>query len=79
LIDALWESRLTPKDSTRLPTYTLVYGKEQENLIHMKLNALTYVVNIDYLEEFSPLQRRYNQPMQLEEQQNKALRKMSQR
>jgi hypothetical protein len=31
------------------------------------------------IEEVSPLQRRYDQLMQLEEQRNEALRKMSQR
>jgi hypothetical protein len=28
LIDALWASRLTPKDSTWHSLYTLVYGRE---------------------------------------------------
>ena len=47
--------------------------------IHLDLNALNYIVNIEYLEEVSPLQRRCNQLMQLGEQRNESLRKMSQR
>jgi hypothetical protein len=43
------------------------------------LNALTYVVNSEDIEEFSPLIRIYNHLIQLEEQRNEALRKMSQR
>jgi hypothetical protein len=68
LIDALWESRLTPKDSTGNSPYTLVYGKEARMPINLELNALTYVVNIEDVEEVSPLHRRYNQLMKLEEQ-----------
>jgi hypothetical protein len=79
LIDALWASRLTPKDNTGSSPYTLVYGKEAKIPIHLELNALTYIVNIEDLEEVSPLQRRYDQLMQLEEQRNEALRKMTQR
>jgi hypothetical protein len=79
LIDALWESRLTPKDSTGISPYTLVYGKEARMPINLELNALTYVVNIEDVEEVSPLHRRYNQLMKLEEQRVEALKKMNQR
>jgi hypothetical protein len=79
LIDALWASRLTPKDSTGLSPYTLVYGKEAKMPIHLELNALSYVVNSEDTKEISPLQRRYNQLMHMEEQRNEALRKINQR
>jgi transposase InsO family protein len=36
LTDALWESRMTPKDSTGVSPYALVYGKEEK--IHLVLN-----------------------------------------
>jgi hypothetical protein len=68
LTDALWESILTPKDSTRNSPYMLVYGKEARMPINLELNALTYVVNIEDAEEVSPLHRRYNQLIKLEEQ-----------
>jgi hypothetical protein len=47
--------------------------------IHLELNALTYVVNIEDIEKVSPLQRIYDQLMQLEEKKSEVLRKMSQR
>jgi hypothetical protein len=54
LIDALWASRLTPKYSTRFSPYTLLYGKEEKMLIHLELNALTYIVNIEYFKQSHP-------------------------
>ena len=63
LIDALWESRLTPKDSTGTSPYTLVYGKEARMSINLELNSLTYVVNIEDVEEVSHLHRIYNKVM----------------
>jgi hypothetical protein len=54
LIDALWASRLTPKDSTRNSPYTLVYGKEARMPINLELNVLTYAVNIEDVEEILP-------------------------
>jgi hypothetical protein len=56
----------------------LLYGKEDKISIHLDLNAMTYIANIEDLEEVSPFQRRYDQLMQLEEQINEALRKMTQ-
>jgi hypothetical protein len=78
LTDALWESRLTPKDSIGTSPYNLVYGKEARMPINLEINALTYAINIEYLEEVSPLQKRYNQLIKLEEQRNEALHKMNQ-
>ena len=68
LIDALWERKFTPNDSTEISPYTLVYGKEARIPINIELKSLTYVVNIEDVEEVSPLHRRYNQLMKLEEQ-----------
>jgi transposase InsO family protein len=56
LIDALWESRMTPKDTTGMSLYTLVYGKEAKMPISLELNALTFVVNTEGAEDFSPMQ-----------------------
>jgi hypothetical protein len=46
LMDALWASKLTPKDSTGTSPYSWVYGKEAKMPINLEINALTYVVNI---------------------------------
>jgi len=46
--------------------------------IHLELNALTYDVNIGDVEQVSPLQRRHDQLMKLEEKRSEALRKMIQ-
>jgi ATP-dependent exoDNAse (exonuclease V) alpha subunit len=48
-------------------------------LIHLELNALTYVVNVGDIEQVPPLLRRYDQLVHLEEQRSEELRKMSQR
>jgi len=73
LTDALWESRTTPKDSTGMSPYTLVYGKELKIPISLTLNALTYKVNTEDTEEISPIQRRINRLLKLEEELSKAL------
>jgi hypothetical protein len=51
---------MTPKDSTRMSPYILVYGKEEKMSISLKLNALISVVNIEDMEDSSPIQRRIN-------------------
>jgi hypothetical protein len=53
-----------------------VYGKEIGMPINMELNSLTYIVNIEDVEDVSPLHRRYNHLMILEEQQVEALKEM---
>jgi hypothetical protein len=58
LIDALWASRTTPKDSIGMSPYTLVYGKEAKISISLKLDALNFVVNTKDAEDSSPIQRR---------------------
>jgi hypothetical protein len=45
ITNALWASRTTPKDTTEMSSYTLVYGKEVKIPISLKLNALTFMVN----------------------------------
>jgi flagellar basal body-associated protein FliL len=47
--------------------------------IHMELNALAIVTRTKDMEEDSPLQARYNQLMQLEEQRAQALTTMNKR
>jgi hypothetical protein len=48
LTDALWASKMTPKNITGMSPYTLVYGKEVKLPISLELNALDSVVNIEY-------------------------------
>jgi hypothetical protein len=79
LIDALWESRVTPKYSTGMSLYTLVYGKEGKMTIILELNALTFVVNTEDAEYFSPMKKRVNQLLKLEEERSNAMNGTSQR
>jgi hypothetical protein len=67
LTDVLWERKKTPKDIIGMSPYTLVYGKEVKIPISLELNALTYVVNTEDIDESSPIQRRINQLLKLEE------------
>jgi hypothetical protein len=46
VVDALLESQLTPKKSTKQSTYTLVYVKEARMPMHMELKALAMVIGI---------------------------------
>jgi hypothetical protein len=77
LIGALWESRMTPKDSIKMSLYTLVYGKEAKMPVSLELNALSFVVNTEDAEDSSPIQRRINQLLKLEEERSKALNRTS--
>jgi hypothetical protein len=79
LMKALWERRTTPKDSTRMSPHLLVYGKEVKMPISLKLNALISMVNIEDIEDNSPIQKRINQLVKLEEKRSKALNRTSQR
>jgi hypothetical protein len=67
-MDALWERRTTPKDSTGMSPYLFFYGKEEKILISLELNELIFVVNIGYTEDSSPIQRIINQLLKLEEE-----------
>ena len=79
LTNALWESRMSPKDNTGMSPYTLVYGKEAKMPISLELNALTFVVNTEDTEESSLIQRRINWLLKLEEERSKALNRTSHR
>jgi hypothetical protein len=61
-------SRTTTKDITGMPPYTLVYDKEVKIPISLKFNALNSMVNTKYTKESSPIQRRINQLLKLEEE-----------
>jgi hypothetical protein len=76
---ALWSSRTTPKDSNGMTLYLLVYGKEEKMSINLELNALISMVNIEYMEDISPTQKRINQLLKLEEERSKSLNRTSQR
>jgi 5'-3' exonuclease len=77
LIDGLWASIMTLKDITRMSPYTLVYGKEGKMSISLELNALTFVVDTKDAEDTSPMQKRVNQLLKLEEERSKALNRIS--
>jgi hypothetical protein len=79
VIEALWESRKTPKDSTGMSLYLSVYGKEAKMLINLELNALISVVNIEDTKDTLSIQKRINQLMKMEEERRKTLNRTSQR
>jgi hypothetical protein len=79
LTDALWASIMTLKDSTGMSLYMLVYGKEEKIPISLELNALTYAVNTEDAEDSTPMQKRLNQLLKLEEERSEALHRTSQR
>jgi len=66
LTDALWARKTTPKDSTKMSPYLLVYGKEEKMLIRLELNAFISVVNTEDTKDSSPIERRINQLLKLE-------------
>jgi hypothetical protein len=70
---------MTPKDNTGMSLYTLVYGKEAKMPINLELNALYFLVNTEDAEDNSPIQRRINQLLKLEEERSKSLSRTSQR
>jgi hypothetical protein len=78
-IDGLWVSRRIPKDNNGMSPYTLVYGKEEKLPINLELNALTSMVNTEDAEDNSPIQRRINQLLKLEEEISKSMNQTSQR
>jgi hypothetical protein len=73
LIDALWESFLTPKDITSHSPYTLVHGKEAILPLHLELNSLALIGSDENEEEQSPMRKRYNELLQLEDQMEQAI------
>jgi hypothetical protein len=70
---ALCERKKTPKDSTSMYPYLLVYGKDVKIPISLKLNVLISVVNTEDTEYSSPMHKRINQLLKLEEERSKAL------
>jgi len=68
LTNALWERRTTPKDSTDMSPYLLVYGKGVKMSISIELNMFIFVVNTKDTECNSPIQRKINQLLKLEEE-----------
>jgi transposase InsO family protein len=77
LVDALWASRTTLKNSTEMSLYTLVYEKEAKMPISLELNALTFVFNTEDEEDSSHMQKRINQLLKLEEERSKSLNRTS--
>jgi hypothetical protein len=78
-MDALWASRTTPKDSTGMSPYLLVYGKELKMSISLELNELISVVNTEYTEDNSPIERIIDQLLNLEEERSRYMNQNSQR
>jgi len=52
----LWESRVTPKESTGQSPYLLVYGKESLIPTNLEMNALSMAYQIDDCDQSTPLQ-----------------------
>jgi hypothetical protein len=46
---------MTPKDSTRMSPYILVYGKEEKISIILELNAFISMVNTEDIKDSSPI------------------------
>jgi hypothetical protein len=63
LMDLLWENKISLKDSIGISPYTLMYRKEARMPLNMELNALTYIANVEDVEEVSPLHITYNRLM----------------
>jgi hypothetical protein len=70
---------MTPKGSTGMSPYTLVYGKEEKVPISLELNALTFVVYTKDAEGNSLIQRRIKRLLKLEEELSRALNRTNQR
>jgi hypothetical protein len=79
LIDALWASRLTSKDSIGNSPYTLVYQNEARLPIHLELNALALTKYFGDKEEQSFLQKQYCELLQLGEQREQVMLAMKTR
>jgi hypothetical protein len=77
LVDALWASKMTPKDKTGMSLYTLVYGKEAKMSISLELNAFTFVVNTEDTKDSSPMQKIVNRLLKFEEERSKTLKRTS--
>ena len=69
--NALWESRITPKESIWQSPYLLVYGKELMLPANLEINALSMACQVKDLDQFALVQSRYLELMQLEEQREK--------
>jgi hypothetical protein len=67
LTDALWVRKMTLEDNIGLSPYTMVYGKEEKMSISLELNALNFAINTENDEDISPMKKRVNQLLKLEE------------
>ena len=64
--------RITPKRSTSMSPYMLVYGKEARLLVLVELPALDFIYQLDMLDE-EPMTARLAQLNELEEKRRDAL------
>lgn len=71
--NSLWESRITPKESTSQSPYSLVYGKEWMPSINIKINALSMAFQIEDLDQSTPLQFGDLELMQLKKYREKEI------
>jgi hypothetical protein len=65
---------MTPKDSTGISPYALVYGKEAKMPLSLELNALTYAVNIEDTKDTPPLQKRLNQLLKSRRRESRSIK-----
>ncbi|XP_057853707.2 uncharacterized protein LOC131063789 [Cryptomeria japonica] len=72
---ALSADRITPKRSTGMSPYMLVYGKEARLPISLELPTLDLVNQLDMIEE-EPMTTRLAQLIELEEVRNDAMKKI---
>jgi hypothetical protein len=59
---------MNSKDKTGIPSYILAYGKESKMEIILELIDLNFVVNTEDAEDSSPMQKRVNHLLKLEEE-----------
>ena len=75
LKSALWADRITPKRSTSMSPYMLVYGKEARLPVLVELPVLDFMHQIDMLDE-EPMTVRLAQLNELEEKRRDFLQKI---
>ena len=66
-------NKITPKERKIQSHYLLVYGKELVLPVNLEINALSMAHRVEETYQYTILQLRYHQLMQLEEQKEKEI------